>query len=100
MTLLPRDLAGQGNENNREQVGTRVATSQRGPRPYILVRTSINQYSMAELIQLLKWIASDGQLRTDEQIMDEMVAALGFSRRGARIEKAVQSAIANWRPRA
>jgi hypothetical protein len=55
---------------------------------------------MGELIQLLRWIASDGQLKTDDQIIDEMVAVLGFSRRGARIEKAVQSAIAYWRPRA
>jgi hypothetical protein len=39
-------------------------------------------------------------LRTDDQIVDEMVAVLGFSRRGVRIERAIQSAIACWRPRA
>jgi hypothetical protein len=52
-----------------------------------------------ELTQLLQWIASDGTLRTDNQIVDEMVAALGFSRRGVRIKRAIQSAIACWRPR-
>jgi hypothetical protein len=36
-------------------------------------------------------------LRTDDQIIDEMVAKLGFSRRGARIERALQAAIARWR---
>jgi len=51
-------------------------------------------------IQLLRWIASDGQLRTDDQIVDEMVAVLGFSRRGVRIERAIQSAITLWRKRA
>jgi NOL1/NOP2/fmu family ribosome biogenesis protein len=38
-------------------------------------------------MQLLRWIASDGQLRTDDQIVDEMVSTLGFSRRGIRIGK-------------
>jgi hypothetical protein len=40
-------------------------------------------------MQLLRWIASDGQLRTDDQIVDEMVSTLGFSRRGIRIERAI-----------
>jgi hypothetical protein len=53
---------------------------------------------MPELIRLLEWIASDGHLRTDDQIIDEMIAELGFSRRGARIERALQAAIARWRP--
>jgi very-short-patch-repair endonuclease len=87
-----------GNGINREQVEA-GAMPHRGSRPYIPMRTSVNQYAMGELIQLLRWIASDGQLRTDDQIIDEMVAALGFSRRGARIERAVQSAITCWRPR-
>lgn len=57
------------------------------------VRTSIAQYTSTELIRLLRWIASDGQLRTDDQIVDEMVAVLGFSRSGVRIERAIHSAI-------
>jgi hypothetical protein len=63
------------------------------------VRASIKEYREAELIELLGWIASDGQLRTDDQIMDEMIVILGFSRRGSRIENTVQNAIARWRPR-
>ena len=87
-----------GNGNGREH-DTGSAVPQRGPRPYIPVRTSIDQYSMSELIQLLQWISSDSQLRTDDQLIDEMIVALGFSRRGARIDRAVQSAIGYWRPR-
>lgn len=60
----------------------------------VTVRTSITPYTSTELTQLLRWIASDGKLRTDDQIVDEMVAALGFSRRGVRIERAIQSFIA------
>jgi very-short-patch-repair endonuclease len=71
----------------------------RGPRPPVPVRASIKEYREAELIELLGWIASDGQLRTDDQIMDEMIVILGFSRRGSRIENTVQNAIARWRPR-
>src|ERR1700677_2742411 len=62
------------------------AKPKRGLRPQIPMRTSISEYREDELIQLLKWIASDGQLRTDDQIIDEMVSTLGFSRRGNRIE--------------
>jgi very-short-patch-repair endonuclease len=86
-----------GNGNNRDHNSSGLSEPRRGTRPYIPVRTSISQYSTTELVLLLRWIASDGQLRTDDQIIDEMVLALGFSRRGARIEKAVQSAIGYWR---
>jgi very-short-patch-repair endonuclease len=87
------------NGNGRERVCIAPSHRTRVPKPMIPVRSSINQYTSSELAQLLQWIASDGLLRTDGQIMDEMIAALGFSRRGARIERAVQSAIERWRPR-
>jgi hypothetical protein len=73
------------------------AAPKRGPRPPIPIRTTITQYSESELLQLLKWIASDGQLRTDDEIIDEMTTTLGFSRRGARIEAALRKAITRWR---
>lgn len=55
----------QNGDSNREQA---PATPKRGPRPPIPTRTSITQYSQGELIRLLRWLASDGQLRTDDQI--------------------------------
>lgn len=85
-----------GNGKVREQVEVGSTTHRRGPRPQVSMRTSISQYSISELAQLLRWIASDGQLRTDDQIISEMVAALGFSRRGARIERAILTAIEYW----
>jgi very-short-patch-repair endonuclease len=86
--------------NGREHISAAPSLSHpiRAPKPIIPIRSSINQYMSSELVQLLKWIASDGLLRTDDQIMDEMIAILGFSRRGARIERAIQSAINRWRP--
>jgi Arc/MetJ family transcription regulator len=44
-------------------------------------------------MQLLHWVLSDDQLRTDDEIVTEMVSILGFSRRGARIEAAIKTAI-------
>ena len=55
------------NGNSREHASAASAYLRRGPRPAIPVRTSIAQYTSTELIQLLRWIASDGQLRTDDR---------------------------------
>ncbi len=66
-------------------------------RPLIPLRASINEYTNAELVELLRWITSDGQLRTDEELLTEVVPLLGFSRRGARIERAVRDAIRIYR---
>jgi len=89
----------QVNGNGRGHVSTAPSHPTRAPKPMIPVRPSINQYTSSELAQLIQWIASDGLLRTNDQIMDEMIAILGFSRRGARIERSLQSAIERWRPR-
>ena len=86
-----------GNENQREPAETRTAIPLRGPRPSIPTRPSISQYTVPELIRLLEWIASDRQSRTDDQLINEVTAELSFSRRGARIERVLQAAIARWR---
>ncbi len=77
---------------------TPFAIPKRGPRPPVPVRTSISEYRGSELIGLIEWIASDGLLRTDDQIIDEIIPVLGFSRRGVRIENAIRNAIVLWRP--
>jgi hypothetical protein len=52
------------------------------------------------LAELINWIASDGKLRTDEEIVSEMLSVLGFARRGVRIESAIRNAIFVTRSRA
>jgi hypothetical protein len=42
---------------------------------------------------MLAWVRSDGRLRTDEQLIEEMLDELGFSRRGRKIDEAIRSAI-------
>ena len=61
--------------------------------PPIPKRANIGDYTAAELRALHAWVASDGQLRTHDEIADEMFAALPFARRGARIEAALQETI-------
>ena len=58
----------------------------RGPRPNVPSRDSITDYTKVELMQMIGWIESDGRLRSDDEIIDQLVPELGFRRRGARIE--------------
>ena len=71
----------------------------RRPRPPIPKRAIIDEYRPSELCSFVDWIESDGRLRTDQELADEMVKALGFKRRGARIDEAIRKAIAqsHWR---
>lgn len=76
------------------------AVMTRGPRPIKGGRDSIERYKPSELLELVRWVQSDGRLRTDSQILEEMVEALEFNRRGARIVEAIASAIAQYRAHA
>jgi very-short-patch-repair endonuclease len=84
-------------EKSKPYGGSTASGKKRAPKPLIPVRPSIAQYSHYELVQLIQWISSDGQLRTDDEIVGEMVSVLGFSRRGARIEAAIESALQIYR---
>ncbi len=70
-----------------------TAGLRRGPKPVLVRQSSIARYEPAELVALVQWISSDGLLRTDEEIIDEMVKELGFKRRGPLIEDAIRQAI-------
>lgn len=64
---------------------------QRGPRPLVPVRESIDQYSDPELRQIAEWVASDGLLRTDEELIGEVFDALPFERLGSRIRERLET---------
>jgi hypothetical protein len=61
--------------------------------PPIPKRASIADYTSRELTDLYGWVVSDGQLRTHDEIADEMFAALPFSRKGSRIEGVLRDTI-------
>ena len=74
-----------------------VEQSGRAPKPALPLREKIEEYLQSELDDLVEWVKSDGRLRTDDEILDQMVQELGFKRRGARIEQAVRAAIERTR---
>lgn len=75
------------------EVEFRSAVPSRGPRPLVQKRTSIDQYSRREIVALIRWIKSDTLLRTEEQLLEETMAELGFRRKGDRIVRVILSAI-------
>jgi hypothetical protein len=72
---------------------------QRGPRPHLPEHETIDQYSNRELIQIADWIASDGLLRTDEELIQEIFGTLPFQRMGNRIRERLEKVAAHRRQR-
>ncbi|GAP12128.1 AAA domain-containg protein [Bellilinea caldifistulae] len=66
---------------------------QRGPRPPVPVRETIDQYSNRELRQIAAWVTSDGLLRTDEELIREIFEALPFERLGSRIRERLKTVV-------
>ena len=80
----------------------RPTSPQRGPSPGVPPRGSpgynnIDDYSLGELVQVARWIESDTLLRTEDDLLREMMDELGFKRSGKRITDALQRAITRAR---
>ena len=90
---------GENGSSHTPDVTVASSGNSRRPRPHIPKRDSIDEYRPSELLSLVAWIESDGRLRTDQELADEMIKALGFKRRGVRIDDAIKKAIAqsHWR---
>jgi very-short-patch-repair endonuclease len=66
---------------------------ERPPLPDFVRHGDIGGYTLPTLMSLVKWVQSDGLLRTDDEIIAEMLPLLGFRRRGPRIVALIQDAI-------
>jgi very-short-patch-repair endonuclease len=95
--IQPHHLAPDEQEKPRAVGGSNASVRKRAPKPRIQMKPSIAQHSEYDLVELIEWVLSDGQLRTDDEIVVEMVSVLGFSRRGARIEEKIRSAVDSYR---
>ncbi|MHB9133948.1 MAG: AAA domain-containing protein [Armatimonadota bacterium] len=73
------------------------ATPERATRPAITPGQKIDDYTAHDLLEIARWLNSDGLLRTDEEIIEEMMTDLNLSRRTERVEEALREAIAAWR---
>jgi hypothetical protein len=69
------------------------AAPTRGPRPQLAQGVPIDEHPPAALVALVRWIESDERLRTEEELVDEAIAELGYRRRGPRIVEAVTRAV-------
>ena len=75
--------------------GPPAATARRsGSRPHLRLGQPIDAYSNAELAGLCRWIRSDTLLRTDAELLEEMMLELGFQRRGRKIVERLNHVIA------
>lgn len=95
----PPRTAAQYRERTEHDCDDQPSSVERGPRPRVAKGMSIQDYSQKELVELTRWIESDTLLRTEEQLLSELVDELGFQRRGARIESRLREAISVARGR-
>ncbi len=70
-----------------------IEMPERGSRPGIPRGRKIDEYSHKQLRALVRWLQSDTHLRTEDQMVAEVMADLGFARRGKRIVEAITAAI-------
>jgi hypothetical protein len=65
-----------------------ASTGQRGPRPSLSSGgPAITDWRLNDLIELARWIESDGILRTAEELERELMQELGITRRGSRVTR-------------
>ena len=65
----------------------------RGAWPGVERGLAIGEYAPDELQAVVRWVRSDGRLHTEEELLAEAMAALGFRRKGSRITAAIRAAI-------
>ncbi|MEV6964325.1 AAA domain-containing protein [Hamadaea sp. NPDC051192] len=68
-----------------------------GEPPEVTPGLPITEYTQSTLVDLMRWIESDGRLRTEDDVLNEAMVRLGFTRRGPRIVEALSRAIATAR---
>ena len=76
-------IASSASEPNLTEVLSTPGASRRGPSPIRTKPRAMNDVEDTTLRELLVWIKSDGKLYTNDDLVNEMVLALGFVRRTA-----------------
>jgi very-short-patch-repair endonuclease len=54
---------------------------------------TIDSYSQDELVKVVKWVKSDGLLHTEDELLEAVMDAMWFERRGKKIVSAITAAI-------
>jgi very-short-patch-repair endonuclease len=79
------------------RVASEAVSRGRGPKPFRPDGRPITGYYQRDLVRIIEWINSDGQLRTAEEIMAIAIPELGYERTSAPRREALDSAIAAYR---
>jgi very-short-patch-repair endonuclease len=66
---------------------------ERGPRPNLFRWGQIDEFTDRDLQTMVRWIESDTLLRSREDLIVEVMADLGFARRGRKIVSRIGAAI-------
>lgn len=77
-----------------DQSNPQPVFASRGPAPRVPRGLAIDEHDHSRLVDLARWVISDGRLRTDEEIFEEMFQRMGYGRRGHRIRERLNRAIA------
>ncbi len=64
-----------------------------GEKPRIRFGAAIDTYTTRELTDVVRWIVSDGLLRTQDDLLRETSRELGYARLGAKIERTLRAVI-------
>ncbi|HEY8844355.1 MAG TPA: AAA domain-containing protein [Gaiellaceae bacterium] len=68
-------------------------SSRRGARPRVRRNQPIGTYTRAQLVQVVRWIETDDLVRTEDDLLLDTMAELGFQKRGTKIVAAIRAAI-------
>ncbi len=66
-------------------------------KPDLVAGKPIAAYSAEELVALVGWLDSDGEKRSDDELLRAAMKELGFARLGPRIKEALGAAVATVR---
>jgi very-short-patch-repair endonuclease len=72
-----------------------AAKGVRKARPPIAVGRPIDAYAKADIVKIALWICSDTRLRTEEELLVDVMDELGFKRRGKKIVATITQAISS-----
>jgi hypothetical protein len=63
------------------------------PRPAVRAGMPISAYSDDQVDEIVLWLLSDGAERTDAELVTAVRRELGFTRRSARVDAVVRTAV-------
>jgi very-short-patch-repair endonuclease len=71
-----------------------ITVQPRTRMPFMPDGRAIDAYPMEYLVAMVRWVQSDGKLRDDDELFEEVFSTLGYRRRGDKINTRIRQAIA------